>query len=66
MMKLLMLNEILGNVEFMLNENVFYDKIEMREMDFEIGKKVIIEILEDMEEVENREEKIEFMKNFEM
>ena len=66
MIKLLMLNEILGNVEFMLNENVFYDKIEMREMDFEIGKKVIIEILEDMEEVENREEKIEFMKNFEM
>ena len=66
MMKLLMLNEILGNVEFMLNENMFYDKIEMREMDFEIGKKVIIEILEDMEEVENREEKIEFMKNFEM
>ena len=50
----------------MLNENMFYDKIEMREMDFEIGKKVIIEILEDMEEVENREEKIEFMKNFEM
>lgn len=66
MMKLLMLNEILENVEFMLNENMFYDKIEMREMDFEIGKKVIIEILEDMEEVENREEKIEFMKNFEM
>ena len=59
-------NEILENVEFMLNENMFYDKIEMREMDFEIGKKVIIEILEDMEEVENREEKIEFMKNFEM
>lgn len=66
MFKLLMLSEILENVEFMLNENVFYDKIEMREMDFEVGKKVIIEILEDMEEVENREEKIEFMKNFEM